>query len=439
MIDDFMAAYEREHDFYHRVAAIVKDRCEVELAKVGVRAIVSFRAKSAQSLKLKLEKKQQESGDSAYYTSIQDIREQIKDLAGVRIALYFPSEMDEVSLMIDKNFVDVGERKSFPEDSVKQLSQYKRTFSGYRANHYLVRIPEQELSPSDKKYGNCSVEIQVASVLMHAWSEVEHDLIYKTPTGHPAQEEELILDQINGLVLAGELALRNLYTAHTIRVSRQPFESHYELAYYVASQLGYHGSNAFHSASTGRIDLLLEFLKSVNMNNPSSIETYVQNVGDEAIKSSVAEEIGRLIVAINPHFSSSYQQHFAIPNAVVSFVDSEKNSWSKLDMRFLDAWNSIESELSRIGSIGPTLSRRSMAAVRRLSEQGLIDEATVRTIQHGRKTRNHIVHNEFRPEDETLQGLTSALEGVLSTLRKVEPSQTFDIALPEKPKFVEDS
>ena len=42
---------------------------------------------------------------------------------------------------------------------------------------------------------------------MHAWSEVEHDLVYKPLQGTLSDEELAILDELNGLVLAGEIAL----------------------------------------------------------------------------------------------------------------------------------------------------------------------------------------------------------------------------------------
>jgi ppGpp synthetase/RelA/SpoT-type nucleotidyltranferase len=35
------------------------------------------------------------------------------------------------------------------------------------------------------------VEIQVASVLMHAWAEVEHDLVYKPVDQEPLSDAEL--------------------------------------------------------------------------------------------------------------------------------------------------------------------------------------------------------------------------------------------------------
>ena len=48
---------------------------------------------------------------------------------------------------------------------------------------------------------------------MHAWSEVEHDLIYKPMQGTLSEEELAILDELNGLVLTGEIALERLQAA----------------------------------------------------------------------------------------------------------------------------------------------------------------------------------------------------------------------------------
>ncbi len=48
---------------------------------------------------------------------------------------------------------------------------------------------------------------------MHSWAEVEHDLVYKPINGKLSDEEYAILDEINGLVLSGEIALERLQKA----------------------------------------------------------------------------------------------------------------------------------------------------------------------------------------------------------------------------------
>lgn len=73
---------------------------------------------------------------------------------------------------------------------------------------------------------------------MHAWSEVEHDLDYKPLAGPLSWGEHAILDELNGLVLAGEIALERLQDAGQSRVASagSSFANHYELASYLARE-----------------------------------------------------------------------------------------------------------------------------------------------------------------------------------------------------------
>lgn len=119
-------------------------------------------------------------------------------MSGVRIALYYPADRMRVSQLIEKNFKIIKDKK-FPNE-VKLVNN---RFDGYHADHYRVEIRSDTLE-ENKEYSDHIVEIQVASVLMHAWSEVNHDLGYKQFNGELSQQEKSILDVLNGLVLVGE-------------------------------------------------------------------------------------------------------------------------------------------------------------------------------------------------------------------------------------------
>jgi ppGpp synthetase/RelA/SpoT-type nucleotidyltranferase len=110
------------------------------------------------------------------YASVDDIYSDLVDLAGARVALYFPGERAQVDSMIKSLFLLVEPPKEFPGASGPT---YAKRFSGYWATHYRVQLREAPLSDAQKRYVEARVEIQVASVLMHAWAEVEHDLVYK--------------------------------------------------------------------------------------------------------------------------------------------------------------------------------------------------------------------------------------------------------------------
>jgi ppGpp synthetase/RelA/SpoT-type nucleotidyltranferase len=121
----------------------------------------------------------------------------------VGVALYFPGEREQVGGLISRLFHEYQPRRVFPDMS--QTRKDKR-FSGYSALHYRVRLQPHTLAESDQRYAGANIEIQVASVLMHGWAEVEHDLVYKPAEGELSPEEHSLLDQLNGLVLAGEPA-----------------------------------------------------------------------------------------------------------------------------------------------------------------------------------------------------------------------------------------
>ena len=70
---------------------------------------------------------------------------------------------------------------------------------------------------------------------MHAWAEVEHDLAYKQKKGKVSFDEYEALDEINGLVLAGEISLQRLQRISELRIASEQkgFSNHYQLASYL--------------------------------------------------------------------------------------------------------------------------------------------------------------------------------------------------------------
>ncbi len=238
------------------------------LQSAGVRAIVTSRAKNP----TRLETKARQRDAKKPYLTVEEVYDDIVDLAGVRVALYFPAERREVGRIIKSLFVPVADPKEFPTTA---QPTYEKRFSGYWATHYRVRLPETLLNESQKRYTEARIEIQVASVLMHAWSEVEHDLVYKPSQGQLSEDEYAILDELNGLVLAGEIALERLQRAGELRVSAhdREYTNHYDLASSLLEMAREKlaGLN-IHESVIGRVDLLFYLLKDLGLNTPEKLE-----------------------------------------------------------------------------------------------------------------------------------------------------------------------
>lgn len=257
-----MSRYTKEYDFYNNLAKKACELLETELVSAGVRAIVSHRAKGIDSLKRKIEKRSLET-TAKPYNNADDIYKDIVDLSGVRVALYFPADMNIVENIIEKTFITTN-KKEFPRDSMQNKdndSIYSKRFSGYAAKHFRVC-----LIGDDRYSKNHKIEIQVASVLMHAWSEVEHDLIYKPSQGKLSKEELMILDEINGLVIAGNIALERLQSAGIERVaeSNYEFKNHYDLSLFITNELSV--NEIFNSKGA------FQFLQGINKLSRESVK-----------------------------------------------------------------------------------------------------------------------------------------------------------------------
>ncbi|MGH9762389.1 MAG: GTP pyrophosphokinase, partial [Blastocatellia bacterium] len=214
LTESFIARYRKEYDFFDQAARLAAQILEGSLRAAGIRSIVTSRAKAVG----RLEAKVRERASHKNYACVEDIFEDIVDLAGVRVAMYFPGENAQADRIIQNLFfLPRGAPKTFPDPSMQM--RYKKRFSGYLATHYRVQLKEAVLSDAQKRYAEAKIEIQLASVLMHSWAEVEHDLVYKPQQGALSDEEYAILDELNGLVLAGEIDLERLQRAGETRIA----------------------------------------------------------------------------------------------------------------------------------------------------------------------------------------------------------------------------
>lgn len=96
------------------------------------------------------------------------------DLAGARVITFFPRTLQDVDGVIRKEF-DVTEKS----DRAQVLIKEERF--GYASVHYLVRLKDNRTSLLEyRRFTGLVAEIQVRTILQHAWAEIEHDIQYKS-------------------------------------------------------------------------------------------------------------------------------------------------------------------------------------------------------------------------------------------------------------------
>jgi ppGpp synthetase/RelA/SpoT-type nucleotidyltranferase len=293
LVDEFLREYEREVDYYATVAALVQRQLEAMLRASGVRAIATSRAKRPDRLRAKLLGRATAKG----YRVVEDIRADIPDFAGVRVALYFPGERSRVNTMVAERFVACSPPVEFPRPG--STPSPDRRFPGYVATHHRVHLREDTLSAEERRYAAARAEVQIASVLMHAWAEVEHDLVYKPLAGDLSHEEHSILDGLNGLVLTGEIALQQLEGAIERRVqqSSRRLRDQYDLAVLLSEHARDRLRDPDAAPKIGRADHLFALLRELHLDTPAALQPILRsvNVADDGV--DLARQVVDAIIA----------------------------------------------------------------------------------------------------------------------------------------------
>ena len=107
---------------------------------------------------------------------------EITDLCGIRIITYFSDDVDKIAELISQEFeIDV-------ENTIDKRKSEDPTKFGYVSLHYVVSLKEENSSPIlYSRFKNMKLELQIRTVMQHAWAEIEHDLGYKSKEDIPNQ------------------------------------------------------------------------------------------------------------------------------------------------------------------------------------------------------------------------------------------------------------
>lgn len=416
LIAQFISRYRKEYDFYEQACRMAAQLLDNNLQSAGIRAIVTSRAKNP----LRLEAKVRQRAVNRQFGNIEDIYEDIVDLAGVRVALYFPAERRQVGEIIQALFLLIVAPKEFPANA---KPSYEKRFSGYWATHYRVRLPEALLNESQKRYAEAKVEIQVASVLMHAWSEVEHDLVYKPLQGKLSEDEYAILDELNGMVLAGEIALERLQRAAEMRVSvhDREYSDHYDLASSLLKlSRAKLGIQSLHESSIGRVDVLFALLKKLNLNKPETLSKYIDALHADLEKRPLAEQvIDQILEEDQSRYSAlvNIRAHES-PSLALTSTDSNRASQSEAIGEFVSSWIDFERALRSLAEKkGERILNTSPARMTNRIES-LIPEVQP-IASRMRQFRNMLVHGIDVPDAEYIKSQTNELKWLIKKVREL--------------------
>ena len=138
-------------------------RLDKDLKEQGLRFSLKFRVKSFSSYYKKLLRKISEN-DSA------DKNPDIQDILGIRIVCPFLENLQSAEERLRSHYTLFEVERKGAEHSFREF--------GYQSIHLLLELPEDVRAYyKDLDIGVC--EVQIRTILQDAWSEVEHELVYK--------------------------------------------------------------------------------------------------------------------------------------------------------------------------------------------------------------------------------------------------------------------
>lgn len=132
--------------------------------------LLTSRTKTIESVKEKLIRKQEK------YNNLNEIT----DLSALRVIVNYPKDIKKVEEIINKEFsIDINNSKT----SGKELSPNE---FGYLSSHIVFSLDNNRSNLSEwKPYKSFKCEIQIRTVLQHAWASISHSFQYKSKSDIP--------------------------------------------------------------------------------------------------------------------------------------------------------------------------------------------------------------------------------------------------------------
>ena len=160
IIEKFIDEYKSQQSTYKEFGKIVSKIIRTILKNNEFRyQVVSNRSKGINSLRKKIIEHRR-------FQELKTVTE-IDDLAGCRVIFYLDNDIERFRNYIHKEFNVIKDNLKYSEDN-------------YNARHLIVELNKNRLALIEyAKFSDLKCEIQLTTVLYHAWSEMDHDIIYK--------------------------------------------------------------------------------------------------------------------------------------------------------------------------------------------------------------------------------------------------------------------
>ena len=163
--EELLTQYRKLMPVYEKMAEVIPEKLKDFFAEAGIIvAAVEHRVKTGSSIEGKLQLK----GDK--YQSIHDIT----DVVGIRVISFYNDDVDKIASVLERLF-EIDWENSIDKRKAHEIDSF-----GYLSLHYICRIPKSVYNnPEQPEVNQIRFEVQIRTVLQHAWANMNHDIGYK--------------------------------------------------------------------------------------------------------------------------------------------------------------------------------------------------------------------------------------------------------------------
>ncbi|MBO6082379.1 MAG: hypothetical protein J6P46_05070 [Bacteroidales bacterium] len=166
MTDLILSQYKEYLPVYTEMGRVLTEKITGMLADTAmVVASVEHRVKSEESLTGKLALK------GYKYKDIFDIT----DIIGIRVITFYVDDVDKTASLLEKCF-EIDWANSIDKRKAHEIDSF-----GYLSLHYICRVPESMYKDeAHPEVNRIRFEVQIRTILQHAWANINHDTGYKS-------------------------------------------------------------------------------------------------------------------------------------------------------------------------------------------------------------------------------------------------------------------
>ena len=241
---------------------------------------------------------------------------------------------------------------------------------------------------------------------MHAWAEVEHDIVYKPLQGKVSVAEQTALDELNAIVLQGEETLKKLQQA---TYKRNAFNDHYDLYSFLIQYISEKYNIKEDQAYIGDIKKLYNYLFDNKIDTQIKLKNKIKDLY------IIVDENWRLSDQIMDYIAGNYKVKFYSYMDNPTYKSNKDTSTKNAVGTFIFAWIELEKILKN-NDMG-TSYKGEFIRLKSLVNIGVLSKEEYEKIYKIRSVRNNLVHGIEIPDIDYLDWYTQEINELTQSLK----------------------